>query len=931
MEYIDLCGNWTAQLEDGSTYSCELPGTLDENNIGYPDKYIGKLYQDENYVENSTLASQEMIATRFTRKFTYEGEAIFLYKFEKELPIGKRYFVEVERARDLRLFVDGKEVPALRGSLSTPYCFEVTDCLKNGSEIKFVSDNSYKNLPHDNILYSSAATDETQTNWNGLTGFLRIRIEDETFIDKVLVYAGNSASIKLFINSQNGFEGTVSLSSAAFQDTVKKEIAVQNGIAKIEITDIALNDIQQWDEYKGNLYTIEADLFSDKVNSKVTASFGCRVFGDDGCGHLALNGRRIFLRSEANCCVHPETGHAPTDVESWKRIINTYMGYGINSLRFHSHCPPEAAFEAADELGILLQPELSHWNPVDAFGSQKARDYYEKELKEIIYQYGNHPSFVMLTFGNELQADEEGLAFMHGLIDMCHEMDDTRLYAIGSNVFYGEKGCDENSDFYTSMMYKTDHLRATFDGMRGFLNNDYPNASHNFNASMAELRKAYKKPVFSFEVGQYEVLPDFDEIDDFKGVTIANNYKLIRDKVVTKGYADTWKKRVEATGELSLLCYREEVEAALRTEDFSGISLLGLQDFPGQGTALVGMLNSHLNPKPYSFAKPERFRSFFRPVLPLVYLEKYTYTNREKLVATVKLANYSDHDVDGKLEYRLVALEQGAAREGIYESSNLCDAVDDIDNESKSGEKITCSNGKLTDIGVISIDLSLVKINTRFNLEVTFGTEKNTYPIWVYVDEENLEQKEATSKENDHSPEAGDLVVSQVLDDSVINALKAGKNVYLTPPSTKESFPDSIKSTFSTDFWSVGTFASQEGSMGLLIDEKHPLFKNFPTESHTDYQWWVTSGQRAIILPEGVKSIVTVMDSYAYMRNMGQILEFKCLNGKVFLSSLGLQDLQEYPECRALQSSIYDYMGSADFDPEQEISEDALKLLIKHA
>ncbi|MBQ7430909.1 MAG: hypothetical protein IJV29_14835, partial [Butyrivibrio sp.] len=456
MEYIDLSGNWTAQLEDGSTYSCELPGTLDENNIGYPDKYIGKLYQDENYVENSTLASQEMIATRFTRKFTYEGEAIFLYKFEKELPIGKRYFVEVERARDLKLFVDGKEVPALRGSLSTPYCFEVTDCLKNGSEIKFVSDNSYKNLPNDNILYSSAATDETQTNWNGFTGFLRIRIEDETFIDKVLVYAGNSASIKLFINSQNGFEGTVSLSSAAFQDTVKKEIAVQNGIAEIEITDIPLNDIQQWDEYKGNLYTIEAALFSDNVNSKVTASFGCRVFGDDGCGHLALNGRRIFLRSEANCCVHPETGHAPTDAESWKRIISTYMGYGINSLRFHSHCPPEAAFEAADELGILLQPELSHWNPVDAFGSQKARDYYEKELKEIIFQYGNHPSFVMLTFGNELQADEEGLAFMHGLIDMCHEMDDTRLYAIGSNVFYGEKGCDENSDFYTSMMYKTD-------------------------------------------------------------------------------------------------------------------------------------------------------------------------------------------------------------------------------------------------------------------------------------------------------------------------------------------------------------------------------------------------------------------------------------------------------------------------------------------
>lgn len=255
-------------------------------------------------------------------------------------------------------------------------------------------------------------------------------------------------------------------------------------------------------------------------------------------------------------------------VAEWCGVLAVYRSCGVNCMRFHSHTPPEAAFAAADEMGMLMQPELGHWNPETAFEDEESWAYYLGELRATLRTLANHPSFTMLTFGNELA---------------CGDL--------------------------------------------GHLNHDDPDAKHDYEGAMAEVRKECAKPVFSFEVGQFEVLPDFDEINDFKGVTRAVYYELIRKKVIAEGLTDTWKRRVEATGELSNLCYREEIEAALRTASFSGISLLGIQDFPGQGTALVGMLNAHLQPKPYPFARPERFSAFFRAVLPLVLLEKYTYVS----------------------------------------------------------------------------------------------------------------------------------------------------------------------------------------------------------------------------------------------------------------------------------------------------------------
>ena len=945
-----------------------LPGTLDEFGVGHEDRLDNSCPPDETTAQSF---DDDVIATRFTRKHTYEGQAYF----EQEITIAPaekcRTFFEIERARCVRVYLDGEEIPSYEEqTISTPHVFELTGH-EGIHRLRVESDNSYPGLPHDAIVYSSAATDETQTNWNGLLGYIRLREENKSFLSQVRVYPekdGCELRVELDVDAQkndtvteNEYIISVLLESLALEEPYYTSMEFFYGKKTLSIHAKLSEDAQKWDEYESHLYDLKATIrmltmeefeaekkeyaaFEDKDKINVTKinthrgtlldektiSFGIRTFGDDGHGHLSLNGRRIFLRSEANCAEFPETGYIPMEKEAWKNILQTYKDYGINMVRFHSHCPPEAAFFAADEMGILMQPELSHWDPKHAFEFDESFSYYQKELRQIIKALANHPSFVMLTFGNELHCGALGTNRMHKMLQDAKKQDPTRLYANASNAHYGNEGCDEESDFYASQSFYNYRIRGTLAGnpetpeeaakvdayekangklakvnIKGYINNQYPNAKTNFDETLRKIREQYKKPVFSFEVGQFEVLPDFDELAHFKGISDPANYRRIQRMVREKGLEPVWKKYVEATGELSRLCYREEIEAAMRTKDLSGISLLGLQDFPGQGTALVGMLDSHLEPKPFDFAKPENFRAFFKEQLVLVGLEKYTYEEGETLCADVQVANYGKTDCAGDLEWTLWA----------YMPNEELDNVRKVAVKSGHMSAASCPNGTLSKAGTLKIELNnKITAPVRCDLTVKIADAVNSYPIWIYKNE---------------MPKCPESVYETTkLDSQAKKVLDNGGIVYYSPKSEESSFHNSIRAQFSTDFWSVGTFGRQEGAMGQLIQKDHPLFREFPTEIHTNWQWWPMANQRAVILPDTVKqpfdSIITEMDSYAFLRPMAQLFECRVGNGKLLYSTLGLQDLQQYPEGKALLRSIYKYLDSEAFAPKQSIEWETL-------
>lgn len=887
----DLSGIWKCEIP-GQRAALRLPGTLDESGIGFPDD-PGKQWKADEVRRIHFYRDGDPIVTRLTRKHTFEGQAIISRTVDWNMPEGQRIFVDVERSRKLLLKVNGQEAPlSAPASLSTPYRFEVTGLVTGHDEFVFLPDNSYPGWPRNAIVYSSAASDETQTNWNGLLGYVRLRTERQTFISNVRVYPhGQALDVCVELDSADPWHGILHVSSSTLENSASFPVDILPGKREIWFRSLTIKpEAPKWDIEEGNLHVLTVSCIGLETFS---ASFGLRNFSvENGC--FILNGRRIFLRSEANCAVFPETGYPPMNVDAWKEILLKYRAYGVNCMRFHSHCPPEAAFAAADELGMLMQPELSHWDPAHAFATDEAKRYYETELQAILQHLANHPSFVMLTFGNELQADAAGHAFMDSMLSEAREYDSPRLYANGSNVHYGAIGADPASDFYTAMMYNDRDMRATCDGPKGWLNQEYPNTRRNYDETMAVLRQKTDQPVFSFEVGQYEVLPDFDEIYQYHGVTSPENLKHIQRKVHNKGLETDWQRMVEATGESALLCYRAEVEAALRTEEYSGISLLGLQDFPGQGTALVGMMNAHLTKKPYDFARPERFAAFFRDTLPLVLLEKYTYTTGETLTARVKMANYGKRDLSGSLTWDL----QGEIfhRHGILPDTAV-------------------PAGHLTELGKIYVPLDNITKPQKLTLIVSFCGIKNSYPIWVY---------------SDVQPVCPDGVYEcRSLDEKAEQTLHNGGIVYLAPDSTEEALPHSIKAQFSPDFWSVCTFPQQAGGMGQLINASHPIFRSFPTEAYNTWQWWPMANQRAMILPARIDAIITEMDSYAFLRPMAKLFECQCGKGRLLASSLGLHQLTRHPEARALQQAIYTYLASDHFQPKQRLSKGWVASLLR--
>lgn len=897
MEYT-LHGIWNAVLTGGERCSVTLPGTLDENQVGQPDRPTGAIHPDEALGQAEPQSGP--ITTRLTRKYTYEGPVTFSRAIRFQPSYGERVFLEAERARSLELRLNGESIPHFAPqTLSTPHIFELTGKLTGEDRLELRSDNSYPDMPREAILNSSAATDETQTNWNGIVGRFCLVTRPQTFFSGLRVYPhGKQVQVDVELDALEAGEDMLTLTCEAFSTPARQAVSCKPGKTSLRLDIPVRADAARWDEYEGNLYTLTAALDS---GAQQQVTFGLRSFDVDESGRFTLNGRRIFLRSEANCAVFPETGYPPMDLDSWMKIFRRYQDYGVNCVRFHSYCPPQAAFEAGDQLGILIQPELSQWDPRTAFESPEAWSYYITELETILTAYANHPSFVLLTFGNELHAGELGHQRMDELLRRARELDPTRRYAEGSNPHYGARAYGKENGFYTAQEYLGLPLRGTFScgenqgsWLKGYINNQYPSADVSYNQAVERLRQDTPVPVFSFEVGQFQVLPELEEIERFQGVTDPVNLRVVQERAKAQGLEQAWKDMVQASGELARLAYREEVEAALRTPGMSGISLLGLQDFPGQGTALVGMMDSHFQPKPYSFAQPKAFQAFFRAQLPLVLLPRYTFTCKECLHARVKIANYGKKPLAGRLIYTL-------SSDGKHLTGNLGEVMAPV--------------GELTDAGELELPLDGWSEPVQLELKVGLDGAENVYPLWVYPDEKPV------------CP--SDVLESRQLDEAVWEKLRQGGTVYLTPPSTPEALPRSIKGQFTTDFWSTGTFPNQEGGMGLMIDSAHPIFRTFPTQFHTNWQWWPMACQRAVELPRGLRAIVTQLDTFSRLRHLGMLFEFRCGGGQVVFSSMDLNGLKQYPEARALQRAIYRYLGSPDFYPEQELSVQALTDILR--
>jgi len=520
--------------------------------------------------------------------------------------------------------------------------------------------------------------------------------------------------------------------------------------------------------------------------------------------------------------------------------------------------------------------------------------YLIREGERILREYGNHPSFVMMTLGNELDGDE---AVMRSMCDHFRALDPRHLYSLGTHHHNDDPHLTEGDDFWvTSETGPGKSVRgASFQGRSpGHVDNAPASTLVNYEEALEDI----PIPVIAHEMAQYEVYPDFSEIPKYTGVTRARNLEIFRDRLDAAGMLDQAVDFFRASGALSAICHREDVEAALRTRGFGGFQMLDLQDFSGQGTALVGMLNVFMESK--GLISPEAWRRFCCETVPLLGMAKYSWTTGETYSATISVAHYGPTDLLNRRVVWRVTDGDTVLAEGATDPTVV-------------------PTGDVTLLGSIAVSLEAVDAPRKLavTLEVDHTKYENHYDIWVYPD--------------DVREDAGPIVVARSFDERVAERLAGGTSVLLLPELDR--IRQSIAPAFQSSFWCWPMFRRvaiqagievAPGTLGILCDPDHPLFADFPTEFHSNWQWWrLVKAGRPLILdstPVSYRPTVQVVDNFARNHKLGLVCEAKVGAGRLLVCSIDLPALSDHPEARQLMASIVRYMKSTDFDPSDELT-----------
>ena len=645
----------------------------------------------------------------------------------------------------------------------------------------------------------------------------------------------------------------------------------------------------------------------EEVLSQKTVHFGLRTFSAEG-KQFAINGQHTFLRGKHDACVFPLTGHTAMDVETWRHYFQVAKQYGINHYRFHSWCPPEACFEAADIEGIYLQPELPIWGDLSA-ADDALMTFLLKEGRHIQETYGNHPSFVMFGLGNEMWGPEN----LSKLLGTFKREFPQILHAAGSNDFLGYQGKLYGEDYLTTCRVGSEpwgsyytHARASFsfadayDG--GLLNHAYPNTQMNFASANAET----DVPVIGHETGQYQVYPNYAEMQKYVGALEPRNMAVFKERLEKAGMGSQAADFFRASGRWSALLYRADIEMNLRTPHWGGFQLLDLQDYPGQGSAYVGMLDAFMDSK--GLISAEEWRQFCNEVVPLAVMEKYCWTNAETLKANVEVANYSAHH----LTDRVLAW-------------CLQDSKGQVLQEGK--QTFTAYQGTLQEAAEIAASLRGVQKAEKLTLSLQIeGTDyRNVYDVWVYPEKHTMDAP-------------ADVLVTKDLN-TAIKQLQEGGKVLLFP-ALEDLQEQTVGALFQTDYWNYKMFKTicegngkpvSPGTMGLLVQNEHPALADFPTEYHTNWQWFpIVKQSRPMVLdrlPADYKPIVQVIDNIERNHKLGLLYEIKVGSGKLLVCMADIEAAQDKPEARQLLQSMLEYVGSDKFQPSLQLTTAELQQL----
>ena len=917
---LSLAGNWRFSMDSSDqgvreafysrrlAGSIRLPGSMTENGLGYPvtldTHWTASIYDSSWYFDPAMARYRDSLMFPFflTPRTRYVGPA--WYQKTIHIPAGwkaKHVFLYLERAHwQTSVWVDGRQAGS-RNSLSTPHVYDLSSLMTPGTHTLTVRvDNRINRVNPGQDSHS--LTDQTQGNWNGIVGKICLVATAPVWISYVGTYPDlqkKSVRLTVLVHNRTGApqHKTIRISAHSFNSNAGQLIRPMSRQVEIDPGDTILRlsypmgaSPLLWDEFHPNLYRLQTTLTGDGSTDRLQTSFGMRSFAISGT-RFTVNGREVFLRGTVENCDFPLTGYPPMDVSSWLRVFKIARSYGLNEMRFHSYCPPLAAFQAADRTGFYLHVEGPSWaNHGSSLGDGKPIDrYIYEETDRIDSAYGNAPSFCMMAYGNEPRGGHQ-VAYLNQFVHYWKQKDPRHLYT-GASTGMSWPWVDSEQFIVRSgprgLPWAKSKPGTLFDHRDALRGHDIPYVAH--------------------EVGQYCAFPDFREIPEYTGVHLPRNFELFRDVLTSHHMEDEARKFLDASGKLQLLCYKGEIEAALRTPGFAGFELLSLNDYSGQGTALVGVLNVFWKQKGY--ATPGAFSRFDAPVVPLIRIPAFVYFNTDTLRASAEIANFSEGTISSAhaCTWRLTGTDGRQVASGTFKARDI-------------------PVGNNIPLGKIEIPLSGITRAVQLDLSISVGGTRyaNDWHVWVYPVHRDLER------------DTGGIYVCHDLDQEATRTLARGGKVLLDCSGRVQMGKD-ISMHFLPVFWNTSWFKMRPPhTTGIYVDTASPALRYFPTGDFSDFQWWGLVNRQQVMwlknFPTGFRPLVQPIDTWFLDRRLGLIFEARVGKGKIIVSSADIsRDLEHRPSAAQMRYSLIRYMQSGDFHPSSAVSIDAIRQLLNDA
>lgn len=813
------------------------------------------------------------------------------YQREIEIPAawsGKRVALLLERTRwQTDVYIDDKLMGSNR-SLVAPHEFELGLLSPGRHRLSIRVDNRMLQPPYRPDGHS--VSDAEGSTWNGIVGRIELSATSPVWIDDAQVFpnvAKRSAELRVKIGNLTGRAGSGSLRAGSVSIPVRWTVA--GGQATLHVP---LPKARPWSEFEPTLQHLTLSLSGPKADDRREITFGLREIKAEG-RHILLNGELFHFRATHDGGGFPLTGYPATDVSTWKRIFRICREWGLNGARFHSWCPPEAAFTAADEMGMYLQPECGMWNSFDA--DRKMLGVLNDETAALLKAYGNHPSLVLLGASNEPAGHyQEQLPEWD---KKWREADPRRLYSDGTGRWAPPPGGPGTP-------FAAGYIVTPARGPRGWFGGDY-------EEMLKGLSRGSTVPFIGHEVGQWCAYPDFSVIDKFSGNQAPyaafpdgigtgkepymhpGNYIIMRNSAKEHGLLSRNREFAHASGRFQVACYKEEIEASLRTPSYSGYELLDLHDYLGQGGALIGVLDAFWESKEY--VTPEEFRQFNNTTVPLVRLHDRVMTADKPFHVEVELAHFGERPFAPLTPlWRIVDTTGKTVASGALPARAV-------------------PRGKGLQLGAISADLRRLHVPAAYKLVVELeGTAfRNEWNFWLYP-----------ARVETAVPEG--VVVTASWEEAKAG-LGAGKRVLFLSGAPEKTSPDLALTTVPI-FWNRLMNPNRAWMLGLWCDKDHRALAGFPTETNCDWQWVdllpKTAAMNVGSLPGRLEPIVQPIDDWNRNLKLAMLFECSVGLGRLMVTSFDLSEagVVGHAGGPSLRRSVLDYMASPRFNPTPEIS-----------